>query len=205
MWPISFWPIILSMHPYHILVNKLKVVDNPCPLQSLTWDCQPLPAYQYFENVRNFLVAAKELNLPTFEASDLERVLFHFECMFFSVIIIWVIETWNNDWTDQDTFEAKVVDCVLALKCFHESKQMSNENGFHKHVKSPLPLRSSNRMHPRPLSTVSLDSCRRLDMSATCEKWPPVGSEELEGLTILSYLLCYCRHSCQVNEMMHRR
>lgn len=139
-------------------INKIqpgavpKVVDNPCPLQSLTWDCQPLPAYQYFENVRNFLVAAKELNLPTFEASDLERV----------------------------------VDCVLALKCFHESKQMSNENGFHKHVKSPLPLRSSNRMHPRPLSTVSLDSCRRLDMSATCEKWPPVGSEELEELIVKS-------------------
>lgn len=57
-------------------MNKLKVVDNPCPLQSLTWECQPLPAYQYFENVRNFLVAARDLNLPAFEASDLERVFF---------------------------------------------------------------------------------------------------------------------------------
>jgi hypothetical protein len=34
----------------------------------------PLPAYQYFENIRNFLVAVEELKLPTFEASDLERV-----------------------------------------------------------------------------------------------------------------------------------
>jgi hypothetical protein len=33
-----------------------------------------LPAYQYFENIRNFLVAVEELKLPTFEASDLERV-----------------------------------------------------------------------------------------------------------------------------------
>uniref|UniRef100_A0A1S4E1N3 Uncharacterized protein n=1 Tax=Cucumis melo TaxID=3656 RepID=A0A1S4E1N3_CUCME len=139
-------------------INKIqpgavpKVVDNPCPLQSISWDCQPLPAYQYFENVRNFLVAAKELNLPAFEASDLER----------------------------DTFEANVVDCVLALKSLHESKQISNGNGYHKHVKSPLLLHSSNRMHPRPLSTVSLDSCRRLDMSATCEKQPPVGSPNIE-------------------------
>ncbi|XP_038883464.1 kinesin-like protein KIN-14L isoform X2 [Benincasa hispida] len=144
-------------------INKIqpgavpKVVDNPCSLQSLTWDCQPLPAYQYFENVRNFLVAAKELNLPAFEASDLER----------------------------DTFEAKIVDCVLALKSLHESKQMSNENGFHKHVKSPLLLHSSNRTHPRPLSTVTLDSCRRLDMSATCEK-RLVGSEKLEELIVKS-------------------
>jgi kinesin family protein C2/C3 len=49
-------------------------VDTQVPLQSLTWDSQPLPAYQYFENVRNFLVAAAELKLPAFEASDLERV-----------------------------------------------------------------------------------------------------------------------------------
>ncbi|URE35526.1 KISc [Musa troglodytarum] len=37
------------------------------------WDIQPLPAYQYFENVRNFLVAVEDLKLPSFEASDLER------------------------------------------------------------------------------------------------------------------------------------
>jgi len=42
--------------------------------QSLAWDSQPLPAYQYFENVRNFLNAADELKLQAFEASDLERV-----------------------------------------------------------------------------------------------------------------------------------
>ena len=44
------------------------------PLESLSRESQPLPAYQYFENVRNFLVAAEELKLPAFEASDLERV-----------------------------------------------------------------------------------------------------------------------------------
>lgn len=37
-------------------------------------DGAALMAYQYFENVRNFLNAVEELGLPTFEASDLEQV-----------------------------------------------------------------------------------------------------------------------------------
>jgi hypothetical protein len=37
-------------------------------------DGAPLSAYQYFENVRNFLVAVEEIGIPTFEASDLEQV-----------------------------------------------------------------------------------------------------------------------------------
>lgn len=31
-------------------------------------------AFQYFENVRNFLVAIEEMGLPSFEVSDLEQV-----------------------------------------------------------------------------------------------------------------------------------
>ena len=54
--------------------KHLKIVENHSSSQSLTWESQPLPAYQYFENVRNFLVAVEELKLPAFEASDLERV-----------------------------------------------------------------------------------------------------------------------------------
>jgi len=37
-------------------------------------DGAPLLAYQYFKNVRNFLVAVQALNLPTFKASNLEKV-----------------------------------------------------------------------------------------------------------------------------------
>lgn len=37
-------------------------------------DGAALSAFQYFENVRNFLVAVEELGLPSFEASDLEQV-----------------------------------------------------------------------------------------------------------------------------------
>lgn len=49
-----------------------KVVVNQSA--GTAWDTKPLPAYQYFENIRNFLVAVEELKLPSFEASDLERV-----------------------------------------------------------------------------------------------------------------------------------
>lgn len=37
-------------------------------------DGAALSAFQYFENVRNFLDAVEELGLPTFEVSDLEEV-----------------------------------------------------------------------------------------------------------------------------------
>lgn len=50
------------------------MIEKTTPLQSLPWDSQPLPAYQYFENIRNFLVAVEELKLPIFDASVFERV-----------------------------------------------------------------------------------------------------------------------------------
>ncbi|XP_034226094.1 kinesin-like protein KIN-14L isoform X2 [Prunus dulcis] len=136
-------------------INKIqpgavpKVVESQMPLQPLSRESQALPAYQYFENVRNFLVAVEELKLPAFEASDLER----------------------------DALEAgsaaKVVDCVLALKSY-EWKQMSNGNSFNKNVKSPLVMISANIMHSRASAVVPSDSCRQLDMSAACEIQPPV-------------------------------
>ncbi|KAF2308053.1 hypothetical protein GH714_034772 [Hevea brasiliensis] len=118
-----------------------KVAENHTPLQS-----QPLPAYQYFENVRNFLVAVEELKLPAFETSDLER----------------------------DTLEAgsaaKVVDCILALKLYHECKQINCGNGFYKSIRSPMVMHPANVNNSQSLSS---DSCRRLDMPATSEKQPP--------------------------------
>ncbi|GJM95489.1 hypothetical protein PR202_ga12229 [Eleusine coracana subsp. coracana] len=40
---------------------------------SVPADGSALCAYQYFENLRNFLVVVEELGLPTFEVSDLEK------------------------------------------------------------------------------------------------------------------------------------
>lgn len=51
------------------------MVENPViAVQSTEGAAQS--AIQYFENMRNFLEAVKEMQLLTFEASDLEKVLF---------------------------------------------------------------------------------------------------------------------------------
>jgi hypothetical protein len=52
----------------------LQVVVNTAADSLLQPDGAALSAFQYFENVRNFLVAAQEIGLPCFEASDLEQV-----------------------------------------------------------------------------------------------------------------------------------
>ncbi|XP_057483379.1 kinesin-like protein KIN-14I isoform X2 [Actinidia eriantha] len=70
-----------------------KVVESPD--SALVPDGAALSAYQYFENVRNFLVAVQEMGLPTFEASDLE----------------------------QGGKSARVVNSVLALKSYSDWKQ----------------------------------------------------------------------------------
>ncbi|KAF5728491.1 Kinesin-like protein 1 isoform 2 [Tripterygium wilfordii] len=71
-----------------------KVVENPIiALQSMEGAAQS--AIQYFENMRNFLQAVKDMKLLTFEASDLE----------------------NGGSSN------KVVDCILCLKGYHEWQQ----------------------------------------------------------------------------------
>uniref|UniRef100_A0A5B6YLE4 Putative kinesin-4-like n=1 Tax=Davidia involucrata TaxID=16924 RepID=A0A5B6YLE4_DAVIN len=71
-----------------------KVVEAPCDSVIIP-DRAALSAYQYFENVRNFLVAVEEMRLPTFEASDLE----------------------------QGGKSSRIVNCVLALKSYSDWKQ----------------------------------------------------------------------------------
>ncbi|KAK2971892.1 hypothetical protein RJ640_013717 [Escallonia rubra] len=71
-----------------------KVVEAPSDSIVIP-DGAALSAYQYFENVRNFLVVVEEMRLPTFEASDLE----------------------------QGGKTSRIVNCVLALKLYNEWKQ----------------------------------------------------------------------------------
>ncbi|OIT32171.1 kinesin-4 [Nicotiana attenuata] len=71
-----------------------KVVEAP-PDTANVPDGAALSAYQYFENVRNFLVAVEEMGLPSFEASDLEK----------------------------GGKSSRIVNCVLALKSYAEWKQ----------------------------------------------------------------------------------
>ncbi|KAA8523524.1 hypothetical protein F0562_009947 [Nyssa sinensis] len=71
-----------------------KVVENRIiDVQSTEGAAQS--AIQYFENMRNFLVAVGRMKLLTFEASDLEK----------------------------GGSSGKVVDCILCLKGYHEWKQ----------------------------------------------------------------------------------
>ncbi|KAJ8899052.1 hypothetical protein K2173_010205 [Erythroxylum novogranatense] len=79
-----------------------KVVESPCDA-ALIPDGAALSAFQYFENVRNFLVAVQEMGIPTFEASDLE----------------------------QGGKSTRVVNSVLALKSYSEWKH-SGGNGIWK-------------------------------------------------------------------------
>ncbi|KAK4404847.1 Kinesin-like protein KIN-14L [Sesamum angolense] len=147
------------------VINKIqpgsvpKVIETTMPSQSLLWDSQPLPAYQYFENVRNFLVAAEELKLPIFEASVFER---------------------DNL---EEGSASKVVDCLLALKAYHEWKQMTGGSGIFKPPRSPLVVHSAGRIHARSPGLVSCDSSRQLDMSGGSKKPIPSVSDirKLEG------------------------
>ncbi|KAL0362959.1 UNVERIFIED_CONTAM: Kinesin-like protein KIN-14F [Sesamum calycinum] len=71
-----------------------KVVENPV-LDVQATEGAAQSAIQYFENMRNFLVAVGKMKLLTFEASDLEK----------------------------GGSSGKVVECILCLKGFHEWKQ----------------------------------------------------------------------------------
>ncbi|XP_006296893.2 kinesin-like protein KIN-14L [Capsella rubella] len=127
-------------------INKIhpgaisKVVEN---YSYLNGEYQLPPAYQYFENVRNFLVALEQLRLPRFEASDLEK----------------------------DNLESgsvtKVVDCILGLKAYHECKITSNGNGLYKHVKTPTFQLSATKIQQPPSAS---KTSRHLDMSSVRER-----------------------------------
>uniref|UniRef100_A0A7N0U7X8 Uncharacterized protein n=1 Tax=Kalanchoe fedtschenkoi TaxID=63787 RepID=A0A7N0U7X8_KALFE len=78
-----------------------KVVEGPYDSNAGS-DRAALCAYQYFENVRNFLLAIEEIGLPTFEASDLE----------------------------QGGKSSRLVDCVLALKAYSDWKQSGSHGSW---------------------------------------------------------------------------
>ncbi|KAL9261632.1 Kinesin-like protein [Drosera capensis] len=107
-----------------LVLSDLEVVESP-------HDCNLVPdgalsAYQYFENVRNFLVAAQEIGVPTFEASDLE----------------------------QGGISVRIVNSILALKSYHEWRQ-STGNGvwkFGSNVKPTVWMKQFVRKNSEPFS-----------------------------------------------------
>uniref|UniRef100_R7W147 Kinesin-4 n=1 Tax=Aegilops tauschii TaxID=37682 RepID=R7W147_AEGTA len=88
-------------------VNKIQPGTVPKVVEvhsvsTIPSDGSALCAYQYFENVRNFLTGLQDLGLPTFEVSDLEK----------------------------GGQGVRVVDCVLALKSFAETKKLGKQSLF---------------------------------------------------------------------------
>ncbi|XP_039128906.1 kinesin-like protein KIN-14A [Dioscorea cayenensis subsp. rotundata] len=171
----EFVSCLRSGHVLCTAINKIQpgAVPKVVTIHSLGTpnDIQPLPAYQYFENVRNFLVAINELKLLSFEASDLEK----------------------------DTVEkgsaAKIVDCVLSLKSYYEWKQCNGGSGPLKFVKSPLVAHSAGRTRSNAISSGSSISCRRLVLTAGSDKQNATRNKNLisEDLGIsLSKVLSNC-------------
>ncbi|XP_015892040.3 kinesin-like protein KIN-14I [Ziziphus jujuba] len=108
-----------------------KVVESPCD-SALIPDGAALSAFQYFENVRNFLVAVQEMGIPTFEASDLE----------------------------QGGKSARVVNTVLALKSYTEWKQTGG-NGVWKFGGNVKPTITSTKSFVRKNSEPFTNSLSR--------------------------------------------
>ncbi|GLT37969.1 hypothetical protein SLA2020_122480 [Shorea laevis] len=129
-----------------------KVVESPGD-SVLIPDGNALSAFQYFENVRNFLVAVEEMGLPTFDVSDLE----------------------------QGGKSSRIVNCVLALKSYSEWKK-GGGNGSWKYAANAKPpssgpgssgkqfvqKTSSMNSFVRSLLEKSLDSLAS-EQSDTCE------------------------------------
>ncbi|XP_010528917.1 PREDICTED: kinesin-like protein KIN-14G [Tarenaya hassleriana] len=78
-----------------------KVVEAPND-SLVNQDGAALSAFQYFENLRNFLVAVEEIGLPTFEVSDFEK----------------------------GGKSTRIVECVLALKSYCEWKHSGGSGSW---------------------------------------------------------------------------
>ncbi|KAI4301733.1 hypothetical protein L6164_034980 [Bauhinia variegata] len=114
-----------------------KVVEAPGDSLVVT-DGAALHAFQYFENVRNFLVAVEEMGLPTFEASDLE----------------------------QGGKSSRIVNCVLALKCYSEWKS-GGKNGSWKYGVNPKPL-TTGKPFQRKNSELFINNLAKAISSDNC-------------------------------------
>ncbi|KAF1894121.1 hypothetical protein Lal_00004040 [Lupinus albus] len=149
------------------VINKVqfgavpKVVESPID-SALIPDGAPLSAYQYFENVRNFLVAVQEIGIPTFEASDLE----------------------------QGGKSSRIVNCVLALKSYSEWKQTGG-NGVWKFggtLKPIISTKSFVRKNSEPF-TNSLSRTSSINEKSLTALNSHIESDEMSGSHSLSMLV----------------
>ncbi|XP_040385069.1 kinesin-like protein KIN-14A [Oryza brachyantha] len=159
-------------------INKIQPGSVPKVVANASFDSQPSTAFQYFENIRNFLVAVQELKLPSFEASDLEKE--------------------NIDAGSV----GKVVDCVISLKSYHEWKQRGGSNGPLKHLKSPLAARSASHAQSEYVCSGTSSTQKRLDLTETNTERQSdqnVGRNIEEAMERLQKVILDCIISCKEN------
>lgn len=121
-------------------------------------DGSALCAYQYFENLRNFVVAVQDFGLPTFEVSDLEK----------------------------GGKSVRVVDCVLALKSFSESKKIGRQpltSGNYFILKNSDAFMNKNRNH----SAEAIQDGFSGEQNVSTDNFPE--SREMTSSTSLSMLI----------------
>ncbi|MED6167169.1 hypothetical protein PIB30_000420 [Stylosanthes scabra] len=127
-----------------------KVVESPSDAD-LPSDGITLTVYQCFENMKNFLVAAERLGLPTFETSDLEP----------------------------GGIFSRVVDCILAIKAYSQGNLVGkislwrygsgNNSRSSNHVKTPkesLSRAASTGDRYRANGDLAHDHCKADSMSS---------------------------------------
>ncbi|PNT70241.1 kinesin-like protein KIN-14A [Brachypodium distachyon] len=157
-------------------INKIKPGVVPKVVAYAPCDSQPSTAFQYFENIRNFLVAVQELKLPCFEASDLEK-----------------------DNLDVASV-GKIVDCVNSLKSYYERH---GANGPFKNMKSPLALRSVGHLQSENVALGSSTPQKRLDLTQTIDaegqSFQNVSPNMEEAIEKLQRIILDCMIGCKEN------
>ncbi|CAH2038502.1 unnamed protein product [Thlaspi arvense] len=120
-----------------------KVVEAPNdPL--VNQDGAALSAFQYFENLRNFLVVVEEMGIPTFEVSDFEK----------------------------GGKSARIVECVLALKSYREWKQSGGSGSWRYIVNSKPTTFGFAKQYKRKDSEAPVDAITSSPSNAQSSEQP---------------------------------
>ncbi|KAI5074088.1 hypothetical protein GOP47_0010049 [Adiantum capillus-veneris] len=160
------------------LINKVnpgavpKIVDHS--VLSAPPEGVALSAFQYFENVRNFLVAVDDLKLPSFDASDLEKG---------------GLQTGGS---------SKIVDCLLSIKAYYEWQQAGGQGCWKLGATFKTPGSSKTPMLRTRLACSWLGSGRTSDAFALSTSKNKDFMEELEnGCSNSDSGVAWVQHVCK--------
>ncbi|KAL0856182.1 hypothetical protein Bca101_061335 [Brassica carinata] len=111
--------------------NDHSVVEAPDDVA----DGAALSAFQYFENIRNFLVAVEEMGLPSFEASDMEKVMKRIQKEILDPLPL--VRSFISDKNSEDI--PSVIESVLNKVMEEVQQRLSIHNEMMKSSSKPIP------------------------------------------------------------------